>query len=32
MEIKLNNHQYRITQENLEKIITNYESEPAHKN
>ena len=31
MEIKLKNNQYRISQENLKKIITQYETEAAQK-
>ena len=31
MEIKLKNNQYRISQENLKKIITHYENETTQK-
>ena len=31
IEIKLTNNQYRISQENLKKIITDYETETVHK-
>ena len=32
IEIKLKNNQYRISQKNLKKIITHYETEAAQKN
>ena len=32
IEIKLKNNQYRITQENLKNIITDFETETAQKN
>ena len=31
IEIKLTNNQYRISQENLKKIITDYETETVQK-